>query len=116
TDDTLIYFSKPFSRFNIDINKVKKYLFGGTLIFIIFSVLGEQYQRKQWTIWCETIILLIINNLLLSKYGRVLFEDIYKKHRFIRPDNPYLPSVKSRKTVILFLLCFAFAIGLVLAL
>lgn len=108
-DETLNYFAKPFHRYNIEFKKVKKYLLIGACIVITISLLDELYYRKHWTIWGETIILFIISNILLFRFGKVVFTPRLTEDE--RPDKLYLPSVKSSKTMGIMIVLFMFAMA-----
>jgi hypothetical protein len=112
-NETLNYFAKPFHRYNIDLKKVRKYLLIGACIIIAVSLLDELYYRKHWIIWGETITLFIISNILLFRFGKVIFMPRVTGDE--RPDNPYLPSVKSAKTIGIFIILFLFLLACLIA-
>lgn len=107
TDETLNYFARPFHRYRVNLKKIKKYLILVTCIFITISLLDELYYRKHWMIWGETIILFIISNIVLFRFGKVIFMPPISANE--RPDKMYLPSVRSKRTVIIIAICLIFA-------
>lgn len=113
TDKTLNYFAKHFQRYNIDLKKVRKYLLICTCIIITISLLDELYYREHWIIWGETIILFIISNILLFRFGKVIFMPSVKEDE--RPDKLYMPSVKSTKTIGIMIVLFMFAMACFIA-
>jgi len=96
--ETLNYFAMPIDRFLIDTKKAKKVLTISTLIFVIFSSSWEIY-RAHWVMWIESVIVFLIYVLTLYRFGRIIFVPSTSSTQ--RPTNIYLPSIKSRRTIII---------------
>ena len=92
--ETINYFAMPIPSITWSIEKVKKIIGIGTLIFIIFSAIAELKIRQHWFIWSESIAILVVNILVLLKFGQVIFMPINVQRE--RPINFYFPVLKNR--------------------
>jgi len=92
--ETINYFAKPIPRTMWSLEKVKKIISIGTIVFIIFSAINELKIRQHWFIWSESIAILVMNILVLLKFGQVIFMPINIQGE--RPINFYFPVLKNR--------------------
>jgi hypothetical protein len=100
--ETLNYFARPSYRFDANIDKFEKTLVIGTLVFLVFSTYWEIFYRRQWIMWAETVIVFIIYLFVLYNFGKILFMPRVSDTQ--RPTRIYLPSIKSRKNIIMVLI------------
>jgi hypothetical protein len=99
TLETLYYIAKPVHRFDVDRSKFKGVLIIGTLIFLICCTYWEIFYRNHWLIWSETVIIFSIYICMMFVFVRVIFIPAGSEIR--RPKEVYLPSIKSKKTIII---------------
>lgn len=104
--ETINYFAQPFKKFKIDTNEANRYLVKYTLMIILASGIFEIY-REQWIIWAESTLIIVVVTILLMKFWRVLY--LPEQPQNWRPNDIYLPSIKSRKTILILILVILFA-------
>jgi len=102
--ETLNYFSRPIPRFNSNIIRIRKWLAIGILVFLVYSSVYEFVYRGQWAFWAETAICFVIYIVVVYLLGRVLFKQSAISSR--ETTITYLPSWKSKKTLIIVLVSF----------
>ena len=106
--ETIGFLIKPTFKINVNIAIVKKWIVFCTLIITIFSALNEYEHRGYWVIWSESIILFIIYLLFLYHFCKIFFKPFCLSNQ--RPNEINLPSIKSKKNIIivvaLSLICF----------
>jgi len=102
--ETINYFSRPIPRLSSSVEKVKIIICIGTLIFIILSAGYELKIRQHWLIWSESIAILVVNIMILLKFGLIIFMPINVQRE--RPSNFYFPVLKKDIIVIIILSIF----------
>lgn len=99
--ETINYFARPLPRLTWRVEKVKIIIGISTLIFIIFSAINELKIRQHWFIWSESIAILIVNIMILLKFGQIIFMPINAQRD--RPENFYFPVFKNKIIIIIVL-------------
>jgi hypothetical protein len=107
--ETINYFAKSIPRINFNARKALKLITIGTIVFIIFSAIDELISRGHWLIWSGSMAILVTNISLLYKFGQVIFLPINNQRE--RPNNFYLPLMKSKVFIVTaFLLLFCLVV------
>ncbi len=99
--ETINYFARPLPRLTWRVEKVKIIIGISTFIFIIFSAINELKIRQHWFIWSESIAILIVNIMILLKFGPIIFMPINAQRD--RPENFYFPVFKNKIIIIIVL-------------
>ncbi len=111
TIEEIEYFAKPINRIELNLDKVKKYLFVGIIIFVLNSALLE-ISRGQWLLWSETIILFAIYISLQFRFAKIMF--LPKPVEITKPALYNFPTLNNKIATTVVLASFVICIGLLI--